>query len=76
MLTTICCLSVLCVSCTQIAVFSQSACLLTRVPVECVNIFTVMLGAIDFICLYGCWHSGCEFNEGQEDDQANHPQSG
>lgn len=45
------CLSVLCVSCTQIAVFSQSACLLTRVPVECVNIFTVIF---DCVSLYDC----------------------
>lgn len=43
-----------CVCCTQTAGFSQFACILTRVPVECVNIFTVMLGAIDCVCLYGC----------------------
>lgn len=49
----VCCLSVCqCFCCTQIAAFSQSACLLTWVPIECVNIFTVMFGAID--CLYGC----------------------
>lgn len=51
LLTTIFCL---CFCCTQIAAFSQSACLLTRVPVECVNIFTVMFGAVDCACLYGC----------------------
>ncbi len=40
----------LCFCCTRIAAFSPSACLLTRVPVECVNIFTVMFGAIDCVC--------------------------